>query len=132
MRLALERIAALSLLGLALALLWFAIAAPIIDAFANRRKALDDAARVAGGYEQVLAERVALEARHNALQPAGDDTEHLVPGASMTAAGAMLQTLARQSIESRGGQVRSLTLGTRRCELTKQPAARPSRSAHRH
>lgn len=107
----LERMAALGIVGFLLALAWFAIAAPIVDAFASRREALDDAARLAMGFERALAERPALEAQRKALQTAGDDAEHLVPGGSLAAAGAALQTLARQAIESRGGQVSSLTLG---------------------
>lgn len=111
MRLPLERGAALGILGLLLAIAWFAVGAPILDAFTSRREALDDAARLAAGFERVLAERPSLEARRKALQAAGDETENLVPGGSIAAAGAALQTLARQAIESRGGQVSSLTLG---------------------
>jgi hypothetical protein len=106
-----SRGAALGLLTLVLALVWLAIAEPLVGTLTGtatdeREKAITLLAR----YEAVIAERPALQERLKTLQTTSDNSTGLAAGPTPAVAAASLQGELKNLIEAVGGEIRSVQI----------------------
>ncbi len=95
-----SRLVALGIAALGLAARWFAIASPVLDAFAEQSARADDLRRQLASYEGQIALRPAVEMRIAELNRQTSGNAGLIDGKSTELAAAAMQTLVRPVIES--------------------------------
>lgn len=102
-----QRLLAVAILLAGVALGWFVVVLPVVDAFTAQSEDIAQSRQLIADYQRRIALRPTIEARLAQMKQREAATTGLIGGTSAELAAANIQNIVKTLVESEAGQVRS-------------------------